>query len=400
MDFVSFSLDFWEDMWQSRHQIMLWLARNHKVLFVSRPFSLTEVLSNLREKVLPKSGLTHRGNNLYTLVYPKWLCEIYRFPLIDRILAYLRAVQVRRMVKKLELQDTVLFIWNPQFKEMIGTIGESVLCYYADDEFASYAGQTEEQRQRIREREEELLLRSDCVFVNGPALLEIKNAHGNAISVPMSADFELYSRSRLPETRVPSDLDSIPHPRIGYIGNINDKVDLGLICALAMARPDWSFILVGPSGVRSPEFKPDFERMKAMPNVHLLGYKKRELLPNYIKGLDVCTMFYRTDGWAYYVYPLKLHEYLASGKPVIGCDLPSLRDYDGTVFVAHTPEEWLQGIQEGLNDRDPARAAKRIQVAYENRLEERVAMIEEHLESKLKEKKLRAVSEINVPHKS
>jgi glycosyltransferase involved in cell wall biosynthesis len=387
MDFVSFSLDFWDDMWQSRHQIMAWLARDHKVLFVSRPFTFAELIANLRKRELPKSGLTYRGNNLHTLVFSKWLFVIHRFPFLNKLLARLRDRKVRRVIKTFGFQDTVLFIWNPRFVDLVGSFGETITCYYVDDEFASYAGQTETQRKHVLEREDVLLRKSDVVFANGPALLNIKNRYGNVINVPMSADFTHYSKSRLPETRVPSDLEAIPHPRIGYIGNINDKVDLRLLGELATARTDWSIVLIGPAGVRTPEFKPDLERLRSLPNVHLLGFKPRDLLPSYVKGLDVCTMCYRTDGWAYYVYPLKLHEYLASGKPVIGAGLLSLKDFDGVVRIARTTQEWLDHIQEALADHDSARAEARVQVAFENRLEVRVQNIRKVLEGKLKEKK-------------
>src|SRR5215471_2715731 len=82
MDFVSFSTNYWEDLWQSRHQIMLALARSHKVLFVSPPFPVREILEDLRRKHLPTTGLVQRQDNLYTLVFPKWLFVTYRFPRI------------------------------------------------------------------------------------------------------------------------------------------------------------------------------------------------------------------------------------------------------------------------------------------------------------------------------
>jgi len=388
MDLVSFSLDFWDDMWQSRHQIMSWLARDHKVLFVSRPFTFAEVIANLRKRELPKSGLTYRGDNLHTLVFSKWLFEIQRFATLNRVLAHLRDRKVRRLIKNFGFRGTVLFIWNPRFVDLVGSFGETITCYYVDDEFASYAGQTETQRKHILEREDVLLRKSDVVFANGPALLSLKNRYGNVISVPMAADFKHYSKSRLPETRVPSDLEVIPHPRIGYIGNVNDKVDLRLLLELATARSDWSIVLIGPAGVRTPESKRDLERLRSLPNVHLLGFRPRDLLPNYLKGLDVCTMCYRTDGWAYYVYPLKLHEYLASGKPVIGASLLSLKDFEGVIRIARTTQEWLDHIRQALEDNDSAGAQARVQVAFDNRLEVRVQSITQVLERKLKEKKV------------
>jgi glycosyltransferase involved in cell wall biosynthesis len=390
MDFVSFSLNYWEDLWQSRHQIMLALAQNHKVLFVSPPFSLREVLARHKEGGLPKSGLIHRQANLRTLVFSKFLFRTYRFPRVEKLMNHLRQMQVRRVTKKFGFQDTVVFIWHPQFAELVGTLGEALTCYYVDDEFSAYAGDSEQHAQEILNQEDELLRCADLVFANGPVLLAAKNKYGNAISVPMTADFELFSRSRLPETAVPQDLEAVPHPRIGYIGNLNDKVDFALLLELANVRSNWSFVLVGPVNIRGVDVLSDFEVLRRLPNVYLLGSKPRESLPNYIKGFDVCTMCYRQHGWANSVYPLKLHEYLASGKPCIGSGLASLREFSEVVQIAETPQEWLDAIQFAIDDQDPKRAERRVQVAYDNRLEIRIELIEKLIEQKIQEKRRRA----------
>ena len=392
MDFVSFSLNYWEDLWQSRHQIMLALAQNHKVLFVSPPFSLREVLVRPKHGSLPKSGLIHRQANLRTLVFSKFLFRSYRFPGVEKLINYLRRMRVRRVMKKSGFQDTVVFIWHPQFAEFVGTLGEALTCYYVDDEFSAYAGGSEHHAQEILKQEDEVLRRVDLVFANGPVLLAAKNKYGNAINVPMTADFELFSRSRLPETAVPQDLEAVPHPRIGYVGNLNDKVDFPLLLQLANARPNWSFVLVGPPNIRGVDVLSDFEVLRRLPNVHLLGSKPRESLPNYIKGFDVCTMCYRQQGWANSVYPLKLHEYLASGKPCIGSGLASLREFSEVVRIAETPQEWLEAIQFAIDDKDPKRVERRVQVAYENRLEIRIELIEKIIEQKMQEKRRRAIA--------
>jgi glycosyltransferase involved in cell wall biosynthesis len=394
MDFVSFSLNYWEDLWQSRHQIMQALAQNnHKVLFVSPPQSLSEVLARPKEGSVPKSGLVFRQANLHTLVFSKYLFRTYRFPRLEKLMNYLRRLEVKWVMKKLGFKDTVLFIWHPQFAELAGTLGEAITCYYVDDEFSGYAGDSEQRVKEILQQEDGLLRRADLVFANGTVLLKAKNRYGNAMNVPMTADFELYSRSRLPETQVPQDLEAIPHPRIGYIGNLNDKVDFALLGYLAKERPDWSFVLVGPVNIRGAEVRSDLEALQNLPNAFLLGSKPRESLPNYIKGFDMCTMCYRQHGWANSVYPLKLHEYLASGKPCIGSGLASLREFPEVVQIAETPQEWLQAIQSALADKDPKRAEKRVQVAYENRLETRIDMIEKAIERKLQEKRSRPVSD-------
>jgi Glycosyl transferases group 1 len=281
----------------------------------------------------------------------------------------------------------VLLIWHPRFVDLIGGFDEAVTCYYADDEFSSFAGLSDRDRNQILEQEDDLLRRVDLVFVSGPALMDKKNRYGNAINVPMGADFNLFSRSRAPETEVPADMEAVPHPRIGHIGVLNDKIDFRLVYEMSVARPGWSFPLVGPLHVRSDAFRADVELLRGRPNVFFLGGKTRELLPNYIKGLDVCMLGYRTDGWAKYIYPLKLHEYLASGKPVVGPPLMSLRDFTDVVRIGDTPEKWMENVEAALLDKDEALAKRRIQIAYENRLEQRVETMVRALERKLKEKK-------------
>src|ERR1700683_4928342 len=393
MDFASFSLNYWDDLWQSRHQIMSALAVNHKVLFVSPPFYFGEVRRNLVKNDLPPSGLVQRSENLHSLVFPKWLVESYRFRSLSTFLSDFRKTEVRKCFQRLGFKDTVLFIWHPRYVDLVGEFGEALSCYYVDDEFSSYVGQSDEERERVIGQEDELMSKVDVVFANGPALLAVKNKYGNAISLPMSADFELFSRGHMESTPIPEDIGKIPHPRIGHIGNINDKIDFPLLRLLAAARPKWSFVLVGPVNVRSPENRAELEKLKAMTNVYFLGSKPRELLPNYIKGLDVCMMGYRTDGWAHYIYPLKLHEYLASGKPIIGSGLMSLKEFTEMIHVAEPPQEWLQGIEESIRDDDPRQVSRRIQVAYDNRLEKRIEVIEQTLEEKLRQKRGLAVEE-------
>lgn len=387
MDFASFSLNYWDDLWQSRHQIMSCLAVNHKVLFISPPFYLHEVRRNLTRRDLPASGLVQRSENLHTLVFPKWLFESYRFRSISTFLSDFRKTEIRKCLQRLHFKDTVLFIWHPRYADLVGEFGEALSCYYVDDEFSSYVGQTDQERKQVLEQEDKLLREVDVVFANGPALLAAKNKYNNAISVPMSADFDLFSRGHLESTPIPADLEKIPRPRIGHIGNINDKIDFALVKLLATTRPNWSFVLVGPVNVRSAENRVLVQALKGMPNVFFLGTKPREQLPNYIKGLDVCIMSYRTDGWAHYIYPLKLHEYLASGKPIIGSSLMSLKDFTNVIWVADTPEEWLRGLEQAINENNPHMVSRRIQVAYDNRLENRIALIESTLEEKLRQKR-------------
>ena len=382
-------MNYWEDLWQSRHHVMSRLAARHKVLFVSPPVYIRDLLDPEKRKELPPSGLQDRSANLLSFVPPRYLFASHRIRSLNRTLAYLREVQIRRLLRNLDFQDLILFIWNPRFAQMLGKFGEILSCYYVDEEFSSYYGMPESEKQQVRAREEFLLRNVDLVFANGSALLEQKGRYGNALNVPMGVDFDLFSRALRGDTAVPSDLAAIRQPRIGYIGNVNDKVDFELLESIASTKPDWSLVLVGPLSIRTPEFRSNFERLRQLPNVYHLGLRPLETLPSYVWGLDVCLMCYRTDGWAYHGYPLKLHEYLAGGKPVVSSDLPSIREFSQVISIVRTSEEWQLAIERALSERQSSLVDRRVQVARENTWDQRVRTIEEALARKLAEKRSR-----------
>jgi glycosyltransferase involved in cell wall biosynthesis len=156
-------------------------------------------------------------------------------------------------------------------------------------------------------------------------------------------DYEAFATPR-PE---PADLARIPHPRIGYVGRIKQQLDLSLLRSLARRHAQWSFVLVGPVENLGPS-EGIMRELSAMPNVHLLGPKPVHLLPDYTQHLDVCMLCYEVTGYTKFIYPLKLHEYLASGRPVVGSAIESLREFAEVVRVAEGADEWSSALSDAL----------------------------------------------------
>ena len=127
-------------------------------------------------------------------------------------------------------------------------------------------------------------------------------------------DLELFSSTAAFEHRC---LDSIPAPRVGYFGNIDQRSDFHFIQKLALALPYLSFVFTGP-------IQDNISALKKHPNIFFTGAVPYEELPSVVKGWEVCILPYQVNTLTRNINPLKLKEYLATGKPVISTPLPDV----------------------------------------------------------------------------
>ncbi|MBA4155945.1 MAG: glycosyltransferase [Gemmatimonadetes bacterium] len=201
-----------------------------------------------------------------------------------------------------------------------------------------------ETEQPLNPMEIEMIRRVDDVFLHSEGLLERKGKFNPRTHVvPNGVEYELFSRAR-PQ---PADLAAIPHPRIGYTGWIKKQLDWSLLESLATRNPQWHFVFVGG---RSPHAELDdvVERLQSLPNVHFLGEKPTTELAAYPQHFDCCIMPYEQNAYTNSIYPLKLHEYLATGRPVVGSRIRSLELHEEVVSLAGTAEQWETGIRGAL----------------------------------------------------
>ena len=226
--------------------------------------------------------------------------------------------------------------------------------------------------------ERDLIRRADLVLASSEQLCaERRPFNPETYFVSHGVDLAHFSRALDPTTAIPEDLRGLPRPIIGFFGQLNDWVDLPLIRALALARPRWSFALVGRSMT-------DVESLRGLPNVHLLGLKPYSALPNYARGFDVGIIPFRTNELTVRANPLKLREYLAAGLPVVATPLPEVARYDGLVYLADGRDAYLAQIEAALRERAEAAAQRRVeamrQEGWEGRVERISAIVRGHLE--------------------
>ncbi len=180
---------------------------------------------------------------------------------------------------------------------------------------------------------------------------------------------------------------TLPHriggkaPRLGYVGFIMDRTDLDLIKFVASQRPQWHILLAGP---QYPDRYLDESGLLELPNVEYLGPLLQENVPDFLNSLDVCLMPHRDTEYSRSMGPLKLYQYLASGRPIVSTNVAGLEKVREHIFVAHDAEEFIAQIDKALQTDTVELSSERINFAKQNtwpvRVHEMLEVVQKHLE--------------------
>jgi glycosyltransferase involved in cell wall biosynthesis len=197
--------------------------------------------------------------------------------------------------------------------------------------------------------ETSLLQQADLVFTAGQSLYERKkNQNQNTYCFPGSVDIDHFYNARY-YTIDTEDQAQIPHPRIGFAGVIDERIDLMLLNAIALRKPEWHFIMLGPVvGINQKD-------LPKLPNIHFIGRKNYQDLPGYISGWDLTMLPFAHNDSTRYINPIQTPEFLAAGKPVIATPvIDVIRTYGhrGLVNIAGTSDEFARVGEMLLSRRD------------------------------------------------
>jgi glycosyltransferase involved in cell wall biosynthesis len=354
-------------IWQPRHHVLSRLARYFHVVWMNPPHEWRDLPRRRYNAVADVARPPDiPGFSVYT---PEaWLPKSYRPSWLVKRTIEERLSRGRRLLTSRGCKKIILYLSRPDFEPELRMGLFDLSCYHIDDEFSF-----SEVELPLDETEVRVIRSVDQVFLHSPGLLERKgslNPHSEFI--PNGVDYLAYS-TPLSE---PADLAPIPRPRIGYTGYIKSQLDWALIDQLTQRHSKWSFVFVGPHSAYLD--RPDLvQRVFRYPNVHFLGAKSFQDLAAYPQHFDVCIMPYKANFYTQYIYPLKLHEYLASGRPTVGTRIRSLEDLADWVTLASDIDEWSGAIAAGLapSANSPSSRAARQTVAQRHDWEILVAKI-------------------------
>ena len=331
MHFVVFSHLRWDFVYQRPQHLLSRAARENQVWFWEEPLYEAELLYGAELLVERKDNVRVVIPKLPRGTEPQESQALQR-ELLDDLLVEISA------------PNLVAWYYTPMAIEFTRHLEPCVTVYDCMDELSAFRGAPP----GLRKAEAELFRRADLVFTGGHTLYESKKLqHPSVHCFPSSIDRNFFARARSPHSD-PRDQASIPHPRLGYCGVIDERMDLGLLAAVAEKRPDWHLVMLGPVVKISESDLPQAV------NIHYLGMKKYQELPSYFANWDVGLLPFALNESTRYISPTKTPEYLAAGMPVVStpiADVVTPYGTEGLVHIAENADAFVAAVEAALQSR-------------------------------------------------
>jgi UDP-galactopyranose mutase len=255
---------------------------------------------------------------------------------------------VDELIARHAITHPVLWYYTPMALAFSDHLPAAVVVYDCMDELSAFAHAPV----ALKTAETELLRKAGVVFTGGQSLYEAKrHRHPNVHAFPSSVDVPHFAQGRTVSAD-PEDQSAIPHPRLGFCGVIDERMDLELLDGVARRRPDWHFVMIGPVVKIDPATLPRHA------NIHYLGAKAYADLPRYIGAWDVALLPFARNDATRFISPTKTPEYLAAGRPVVSTTITDVvRPYGqlGLARIADSVDEFVAACEAALTEDSAAR---------------------------------------------
>lgn len=355
-DFIIFGLQPWDiPIGSNCKNIAAEISKNNRVLYVNRPLdriSYIKHANNLQNKNRVKS-LKHGINvldeidNQLWVFNPRVMLESINFLPPGLIYTYLNKRNNKKLANEilwakgqLKFKDPILIIDDDFFNGLYLSdfIMPSLFIYYIRDFLLS-------QKYFIKHgyiAEPLIMQKADGVAANSKYLANYAAKYNpNAFDIGQGCDVEDFL---VPPAEIPDDIKNIKYPLIGYCGSLTaTRLDIQLIEFIAMQKPGWNIVLVGP---QDEAFK--ISTLHQLKNVYFLGSKLPAQLASYTHAFDVCINPQLINPMTIGNYPRKVDEYLAAGKPVVATKTEAMDMFAQQVYLCNNKEEYIVKIDEAL----------------------------------------------------
>ncbi len=348
---IVFSHLRWNFVFQRPQHLLSRLARTYSVVFVEEPVRCDG--EAWLERTSPAPGVQ--------VLRPHTPIEAFGFH--DDQLSLLEPM-VANWLDDQGIDDYVCWLYTPMALPLLQGLSPRAVVYDCMDELSAFKGAP----RQMKQREAALMQRAQLVLTGGPGLYELKRSlHDNVLCLPSAVDARHYDAERARAdgdamARADALQGAIPQPRLGFFGVIDERLDIGLVAALADADPAWQIVMVGPVVKIDPASLPQ------RPNLHWLGQQSYELLPQIVAGWAVCLMPFAMNDSTRFISPTKTLEYMAAGKPVVSTPIHDVKTMFGDIVeIADDTHGFIAACRDAIAESD-------LEIAFrDGRMRERVA---------------------------
>ncbi|PWU02268.1 MAG: UDP-galactopyranose mutase [Terriglobia bacterium] len=328
----------WDFVYQRPQHLMSRLALSHRVIFIEEPV--------FSEASLPEWESSQPQSNVLVL-RPRTPSRAPGFH--QEQLPYIQTL-MGELVAKEDLRDYILWFYTPLALPAAEGLNPRAVVYDCMDELTGFLNAPPQ----LVTREVELLGRADLVFTGGRSLYRAKkDQHPRVYCFPSSVDGRHFAAAANGMTEA-AEQGPLPHPRLGFFGVIDERLDTALLSTMAEAHPEWQIVMVGPVVKIDPATLPHNS------NIHYYGQRAYEDLPSYLKGWDVCLLPFARNAATKYISPTKTLEYMAAGKMIVSTPITDVAEpYGDIVYLGATPEEFVEACERAIAA-SPAERAERI----------------------------------------
>lgn len=247
---------------------------------------------------------------------------------------------IKKLIKWNNITDYLFWYITPMAMPFSKNLNPKLVVYDCMDELSHFKGAHPD----MIKNEASLLKVADVVFTGGQYLYEYKkDKHTNIYPFPSSIDQKHFASGL--QCNDPDDQAHIPHPRAGFFGVIDERLDIELLDELAQKMPEINFVMIGPVVKIDPATLPRHS------NIYYLGQKNYNDLPAYLGNWDIALLPFAKNDSTRFISPTKTPEYLCCEKPVIST---SIRDVVvpygemGLVLIADTVNDFAHSIKKAL----------------------------------------------------
>ena len=378
MEFIYFGNDWFAENRTSSHHIAKRLGARFPILYVevpglkapkANPRDMLKVFEKLRMAFQPPQRV---APHFWRMTLPQ--IPFRRFAAVRAANRTFSQMLIRRAIRRLGFNDAVAWFHVPHPGFLAKRLGEKLTVFYCIDEYAKMPDVSTDE---IQAMDDELTASSDIVFACNQNLVDLhRPLNANVHLSPHGVDTELFALANSPDTQIPEELKNVPRPIIGSWGVVNQRIDLSILEHIALARPSWTILLIGHVAV-------DVSALRRLPNVIFAGVKPYADLPRWAKAIDVCIMPYTQTSSNLQSSPLKLREYLASGKPTVATPLPEAKLLGNVIETAEDGPGFVLAIEKALAENTPALATLRQKAVDGSTWDATVANVLDKLQAEL-----------------